>query len=501
MSELPQEELLSAYLDGELDAQQKAEVEKLLAEDPSARATLESLREVSSAVKGLPGFELKENLADDVLKAAERRMLSEALPVTIPKPADELIVEPTWRTVARRFITPRAIIWSTTAAVIAILLTLHNPDADKPGPGGELAMDVKADRPVDDMDERGMGELSAARSAESFSAPADTEISSVAKKEFEAAEPSMEDIAKKGMPAPAAAKSIAKGAPPSFKSKSAPPMGKGGAIGGINGMGPGMPLADKDNQGQISRESGYNARSEKSWTGAKKQDSGPAAGSGQQIVTVRCNVESPATANRALERILLTQNFAPARQSSIVSQEMESQRARAKQFKSRMQESQIVWQQQAHRFDKLAEAANKVPKTELPAKKPSATQIEGLEREESVEPDTIFIEATQSQLEQVLVELRNQSKVFGKYLVDPGPMATQLGLSAVDSEAKPSVPAPQQFAPTGEDSDASAMAVQQRAPADMPSLSSRTANFNVVFLVQPAESKAATSTRAKPAEK
>ncbi|MBN2295003.1 MAG: zf-HC2 domain-containing protein, partial [Pirellulales bacterium] len=58
MTELPQEELLSAYLDGELTAAEKARAEKLLAEDPSAQATLDCLREVSSAVKSLPAFKL-----------------------------------------------------------------------------------------------------------------------------------------------------------------------------------------------------------------------------------------------------------------------------------------------------------------------------------------------------------------------------------------------------------------------------------------------------------
>jgi anti-sigma factor RsiW len=44
-------ELLSAYIDGELDADEYVRVEKLLAEDPAARATYAALRQVASGLK------------------------------------------------------------------------------------------------------------------------------------------------------------------------------------------------------------------------------------------------------------------------------------------------------------------------------------------------------------------------------------------------------------------------------------------------------------------
>ncbi|MEA1949967.1 MAG: hypothetical protein U9N87_01165, partial [Planctomycetota bacterium] len=215
MTKLPQEELISAYLDGELTAEQKARAEKLLAEDPSARATLEDLREVSSAVRDLPAFTLDENLAADVLKAAERRMLSEDAPSTV---ADKS-ADPPWRTVARRFLTPRSIAWSAAAAMVAIMLIYNNPDQDKPGPRGEIAMKADEKRGADDrMPTRGPGEF---RAAPSIGAPA-TEADSMhaasrpadAKaEEFKASRPLVGKAAPKGvaMPAPPAAKpSIAK---------------------------------------------------------------------------------------------------------------------------------------------------------------------------------------------------------------------------------------------------------------------------------------------------
>ncbi len=44
MNDLPQNELLSAYLDGELTAAEQAEIEQLLADSPAARQLVEELR-------------------------------------------------------------------------------------------------------------------------------------------------------------------------------------------------------------------------------------------------------------------------------------------------------------------------------------------------------------------------------------------------------------------------------------------------------------------------
>jgi hypothetical protein len=56
------DELLSAYLDGELSTEERARVEERLAVDPVARQMLEELRSVSQAVQGLP----QEALGDDL---------------------------------------------------------------------------------------------------------------------------------------------------------------------------------------------------------------------------------------------------------------------------------------------------------------------------------------------------------------------------------------------------------------------------------------------------
>lgn len=69
------EELLSAYLDGEVTADERAQVEQMLAADPEMRAALEELRALSAALKSLPKLSVGEDLSERVLRRAERAML------------------------------------------------------------------------------------------------------------------------------------------------------------------------------------------------------------------------------------------------------------------------------------------------------------------------------------------------------------------------------------------------------------------------------------------
>ena len=77
MNDLPQNELLSAYLDGELTAAEQAEMERLLAANPAARQLLDELRALSATLQALPQEKLGEDLSRQVLRVAERRMLTE----------------------------------------------------------------------------------------------------------------------------------------------------------------------------------------------------------------------------------------------------------------------------------------------------------------------------------------------------------------------------------------------------------------------------------------
>ena len=72
-----EDELLSAYLDDQLDDQQRAEVEARLAADPGARELLGQLQTVSEAVGSLPRFALADDLRESVLAGAVKEKRQE----------------------------------------------------------------------------------------------------------------------------------------------------------------------------------------------------------------------------------------------------------------------------------------------------------------------------------------------------------------------------------------------------------------------------------------
>ena len=75
MNDVPDTELFSAYLDGELTADEQTRVEQILAASAMARQLLEELRALDSTLQGLPQEKLDEDLSPRVLEVAERRML------------------------------------------------------------------------------------------------------------------------------------------------------------------------------------------------------------------------------------------------------------------------------------------------------------------------------------------------------------------------------------------------------------------------------------------
>jgi hypothetical protein len=82
-SESVSDELLSAYLDGELPPQQAARIEQWVSGSESARRRLEDFRRLSGWLRDLPRAELPSEFASQVLREAERQML---LPAAAPRP-------------------------------------------------------------------------------------------------------------------------------------------------------------------------------------------------------------------------------------------------------------------------------------------------------------------------------------------------------------------------------------------------------------------------------
>lgn len=69
------EELLSAYVDGEVSEQQRAEIESLLEQNPQAQQLVDELQSLSTTLRSLPPVAVGEDLRDLVLARAERAML------------------------------------------------------------------------------------------------------------------------------------------------------------------------------------------------------------------------------------------------------------------------------------------------------------------------------------------------------------------------------------------------------------------------------------------
>lgn len=75
MSHEADQELLSAYLDGELTAAEQARVERLLADDPAYRQLYDELRALRTNFETLPRFTLAKDISSLVLRRAEQAML------------------------------------------------------------------------------------------------------------------------------------------------------------------------------------------------------------------------------------------------------------------------------------------------------------------------------------------------------------------------------------------------------------------------------------------
>lgn len=161
MSDVPEIELFSAYLDGELTADEQVRAEQIMATSSEARRLLEELRALNSTLQGLPQQELDEDLSARVLQVAERRML---LPDDAGhKPAAGRAAESLdpldssspdggttrwrgipWREISwRGMISKRALIWSAVVVSTAIIIAFTSPPPQKPNqdprPNQEIA--------------------------------------------------------------------------------------------------------------------------------------------------------------------------------------------------------------------------------------------------------------------------------------------------------------------------------------------------------------------------
>jgi autotransporter-associated beta strand protein len=138
MNTLPENELFSAYLDGELTAAEQAQMDHLLAANPAARQLLDELRTLSAALQSLPQQKVGEDLGPRVLRIAERRMLTGEPPVDVKQA--QFAAVPLARSIFRRFLQPRAVVWLSITAVVAAMIMLN--ERRHPAPMGEKDREV-----------------------------------------------------------------------------------------------------------------------------------------------------------------------------------------------------------------------------------------------------------------------------------------------------------------------------------------------------------------------
>lgn len=144
MNNKPQDELLTAYLDDELAPEERADVERMLAEDASSRQLLEELKALRSTLHALPQDRLGSDFSKQVMQIAERSMLvgsssedgQAAISTGQQSPSPKIEVRPAadqdWR---QRLLRPLAFAGLAIAAALAVMILqpakVANQDASR----------------------------------------------------------------------------------------------------------------------------------------------------------------------------------------------------------------------------------------------------------------------------------------------------------------------------------------------------------------------------------
>ncbi len=119
------EELISAYLDGELAPDERAQVEKWLEESPELRQLHDDLRWLGSSIRSLPRHKLDQDLATAVVRRAERTVLGGD---SQPSPAPEVRPGQSIATWWLRGAGWRRLAWPALALAAALMILLFNSD-------------------------------------------------------------------------------------------------------------------------------------------------------------------------------------------------------------------------------------------------------------------------------------------------------------------------------------------------------------------------------------
>ena len=173
--DIPNEELISGYLDGELTAAEQATVERLLQEDESFRLLFEDLKSLRGKLQSLPQLEPSANLANTILARTELELRGSA-------GQDAYHLQPKSATVAgavakvnglndlRRLLIAAV---SLSAAVLLAFLLLKRP-GDEGGPG--VAQNPNPEKSVRPAPNDGNEEISAKANKKPMNAKSEKEL-------------------------------------------------------------------------------------------------------------------------------------------------------------------------------------------------------------------------------------------------------------------------------------------------------------------------------------
>jgi hypothetical protein len=122
------DELISAYLDGELSPAEKVRVEEQLMDSPEHRRLFEELKSLRRSLQSLPAESLDDDFAARVLRRAERELLADVPPVDKAKPnAADRGVNAGGALLRSERGVRRGLLWSIAATAAAVGLVVFGP--------------------------------------------------------------------------------------------------------------------------------------------------------------------------------------------------------------------------------------------------------------------------------------------------------------------------------------------------------------------------------------
>jgi len=445
MNDLPQNELFSAYLDGELTAAEQAEVERLLASSPAARQLLDDLRALSATLQALPQQKLGKDLSRQVLQAIEQRKLAE------PNLAEIESLPMPQRPLSERFLNRRTLAWIGLTVAIAVMITINErrqavgPKADavrevaiaksasekaarKPGPPPTI-------QAAHDEDKRSFKEAKDSRSSEGKESEVAAESAPAMRMEEPAARPTAAAAppmpAEKAMPAyaPKAAERKAGKADESFH------RAKGGGLGGGLGRGDGESYSadkKKDASGVPFGAAGAPRRLSK----AAPKAAAPRMPEAADEALPSAAAPAPEALRNAKTANVATDAASNVAQGTLVVRcEITSEAAKRRVFDKLLTANGIPPAQRRNQMNQMQQALNAQPQVEQAKQEinQQAGEKKPMDSLANAEEEVIQIEATAAQIEATVAGLEALPDQFLSVAVDAG--EAQLSLQS-DNFAK-----------------------------------------------------------------